>query len=833
MPMPPDSIRISPPVRPIVLVALAHMAGLIVGLELAPPSWPLKILIGVCLAAAAINAWRSRRIHGPRLAGGGILLVALAALGMWQGSDMVRADRQSLGAIEPWIHEPAVTIAGVVAEPPRIGPDWAEIVVEKAAIASRERPTPEPAGSLNIALRLSQAAAAELIARPEALPIQGQQVRAEGWLVPIDGPANPSTFDTRRYWISRGIGARMQIARIEQIEIGPRPAGWRGWIERPMSRLRTRIGGTLDRRLSPEPAKLARALVLGQAELISEDARDAFRLAGWAHLLAVSGQNAGIVLLLVIGLARLCFLPPRAAAWLGIAGVLFYMALTAFMPTVTRAGTMIAFLLAGYAFGRQATRPASIAMAAFVTLLYDPRNLMRLDWQISYVCTLSMILLAPPLYEMATTRKREDEPPPAARRLLNRYIILPVVVSSAIQLGLLPLQIAYFRQVNILIAISNIFGIFVASVATGFSMATATLGWIPWVGAALGSITNGLLVALGSMAGWFAGLPGTVLTLPVLAPVLVAAFYGLLLTGKWLRVGGADGRLDDAQRVSLMRHFGAASGLMIAALVWTPLITPEPTDTIDFYMLDVGQGDSLVLRAGGKTMVVDAGQKDRGRLTVEPFLRAMNIDRIDCLVATHADADHIGGMADLVDHFPVGRFIEGNDTSDSEVFAQLEKDIAARHVPTIYARAGDIIEGFGPAKIRLLGPVPGFTDNNGSVVIEIDHEQINLLLMGDLEQPGEQKLEAIGAIRDVEVLKVGHHGSRTATGAALLGKSKPELALISVGARNRFGHPSPEAIERLDHARSQILRTDRLGAVWLHSNGKRIDVYRYRKQSIN
>lgn len=827
--MPPDSIRISPPVRPIVLVALAHLAGLIVGIELAPPSWPMKILIPVCLAAAAINAWRSRRIHGPRLAGGGILLVALAALGMWQGSDLVVGDRNSLQAIDPWIHEPAVTITGVVAEPPRIGPDWAEIVVEKASISSRERPTPESAGPLNIALRLSQAAAANLIARPEALPIQGQQVRAEGWLVSIDGPANPSTFDTRRYWISRGIGARMRIARIEQVEIGPRPGGWRGRLERPMSWLRVRIGGTLDRLLSPEPAKLARALVLGQAELISENARDAFRLAGWAHLLAVSGQNAAIVLLLVIGLARCFFIPPRAAAWLSIAGVAFYMALTAFLPTVTRAGIMTVFLLAGYALGRQATSLASIAMAAFVTLVYDPRNLMRLDWQLSYVCVLSMILLAPPLYEMATARKREDEPPPLARLLLNRYIILPVVVSVAIQLGLLPMQIAYFRQVNILIAISNIFGIFIASLATGFSMATAALGWIPWIGAALGSITNGLLGALGSMADWFAGLPGMVLTLPVLTPVFVALFYGLLLTGKWLRADGADGRLDSPQRLSLVRHFGAASGIMAIALVWTPLITPEANGTVDLYMLNVGQGDSLVLRAGGKTMVIDAGQKERGRLIVEPFLRSMNIDRIDCLVATHADADHIGGMADLIDHFPIGRFIEGNDISDSEIFAQLEKKIAQRGVPKSPARAGDTISGFGPAKIRLLGPVAGFTDNNGSVVIEVDHDQINLLLMGDLEQPGEQILEAAGAIGDVEVLKVGHHGSKTATGAAFLEKSKPELALISVGARNRFGHPSPEVIERLDHARSHILRTDQLGAIWLRSDGKRIDVFRYRK----
>ncbi len=465
-------------------------------------------------------------------------------------------------------------------------------------------------------------------------------------------------------------------------------------------------------------------------------------------------------------------------------------------------------------------------MAAFVTLVYDPRNLMRLDWQLSYVCVLSMIVLAPPLYEMIIgaekpghpllqNRKREqqeacgghpsttwssqsaawgsawyDHPISFGRRFLNHFVILPVVVSTAIQHGLLPMQIAYFRQVNILIAISNIFGIFVASAATALAMATAALGWIPGVGAALGSVTNGLLVALGSMAGWFAGLPGTVLTLPALAPVFVALFYGLLLTGRWLRAGEtADGRLDAGQRASLLRHFAAASCLIVAAFVWTPLFTPGSGGAVDLYMLDVGQGDALVLCAGGKTLVVDAGQKGRGRLVVEPFLRSMHIDRIDCLVATHADADHIGGMTDLIDHFAVGRFIEGGDTSPSETYAEMERELARRRVPVTRARAGDAIAGFGPARIRLLGPLAGFTDNNGSVVIEVDHGQINMLLMGDLEQPAEERLEEAGAIGDVEVLKVGHHGSKTATGAALLAKRNPSWPSSASGARNRFGPP--------------------------------------------
>ncbi|MEN6624932.1 MAG: DNA internalization-related competence protein ComEC/Rec2 [Candidatus Sumerlaeia bacterium] len=816
----------APPSRPVVLVALSHLAGLAVGLELGPPLWPLFAVIVFCLAASSVNWWRSRRIDGPALARGRLLLLAFAAFGAWQGSGLSRNDAASLAAIEPWLHEPALTVTGVVAEPPRIGPDWAEIVVADVVLASREKPAARM--RLNIALRLNESAAAELAKNPGALPLPGRRVQAEGWLAPIAGAANPSTFDSPRYWLSRGIGARMNINRQAQVQVGPPPSGLRGRLEMPMKKLRLAIARTFDARLSPGASRLARALVLGQAELISDDARDAFRLAGWAHLLAVSGQNAGIVLLIVFALARLAFVPPRPAAWLAIAGIAFYMALTSFLPPVTRAGIMAIFILAGYAMGRVATGPASLAAAALFTLIFDPRSLTRLDWQLSYVCVLSMILLAPPIYEWATSRN-DSEPPTFMRLLFNRYVILPVVVSFAIQIGLLPLQVAYFRQLNVLIVFSNIFGILAASVATGLAMFLAALGWIPGLGAVLGYFTNHMLLLLGWLAGSFADVPGTVLTLPVLAPALAALFYGALLTGRWLMSGEADGgRLDQAQRRSLVRHVAAAVAILGFGLLWLPLLHSAPNDTLDLYMLDVGQGDCFVLRSAGRTMVIDAGPPDRGRLNIEPFLRTLNIDRIDCLVATHADADHVGGMAELVDHFKVGRFIQGNDVSDSECYATLVKEIARGRVPTVAARAGSAIDGFGRVKIRMLGPVPGFTDNNGSVVLLVELGRIQMLLMGDLEQAGEEKLLSAGAIPDVEVLKVGHHGSRSSTGEELLNDSRPELALVSVGANNRFGHPSAEVIDRLDDAGAQILRTDRLGAIWLHTDGNKIEVYRYK-----
>jgi competence protein ComEC len=233
----------------------------------------------------------------------------------------------------------------------------------------------------------------------------------------------------------------------------------------------------------------------------------------------------------------------------------------------------------------------------------------------------------------------------------------------------------------------------------------------------------------------------------------------------------------------------------------------------------------------GHILVVDGGpamgSSDRGRLTVGPFLKTLGVSSIDCLAVSHADADHIGGIPYLLQTFGVKMMLEGADTADTELYRKMRGLERTRHVPLAQAGQGGMLGGFDPVRVRLLGPTPGGRDNNASVVLLLDYHDVQILLTGDLEASGERQLIQAGLAQDIEVLKLGHHGSHSSTSEDFLNAVKPEAALISVGKNNRYGHPSPDVLARLQEHGIADYRTDQFGALWLRTDGHRIRIYRF------
>ncbi|OPZ08380.1 MAG: ComEC family competence protein [candidate division BRC1 bacterium ADurb.BinA292] len=829
------SIRAVEIPRPIVPVALAHLSGIVIGLALAaPPGWLAAVSV-ISLLISARRLWRARRIDGPELGTGWPLLVAVAALGGLQGGALERGDRAATATIAPLVGEKLVEVTGIVAEPPLERPYGVEILLESATLRPLRGGAPAPrsiGGAHRIALLVQGEAAARLSGRP--LPVPGARVKAWGDVLGTRADTRPGTFDSTAYWRGRAVVARLSVDRPGDLLLGETVRPWRSAVHRLLRRVQEGLARGFASRLPARHADLARALVLGEAHRLPPAEREAFGEVGLAHLLAVSGLHTGVVLGLLVVLARLSGLSPRRGALIAIGGLAVYMLLTGLRPPVVRASVMGFFILAGLALGRFTTALASIALACCVTLLIDPRSLLRLDWQLSYACALSIILLAPPLGELFGG-PADDDPLLGARRRgsrwrhrLRRWIVLPFAVTLAVQFGLAPIQLFYFHQFNPYAPLVNLPAIPLTGVALIGSLATGLVGPVPVLGAAAGWVGRIALDLLLQLNQAFAQWPGIRITmLPLPAPWL-ALYYALLLGGSGLLTG--EGRrllLTVRQRASLAGcMLGAA-----AVLAWAPGPPRASGEILDLFILDVGQGDAAVVRfPNGKLMVIDAGRQppaDQGRLVVAPFLRTLGADRIDCLVLTHADADHIGGAPYLLDHFPIEAILEGPDLSDSTTF----EDYRARREPlrdrVIRARWGASLKGFEPVAIHLLGPVPGLNDNDASVVLLIDFDDVEILLPGDLEQAGERAVIEAGLSRDVEVVKLGHHGSRTSTSEALLEAFQPELALISVGRNNRYGHPAPEVLARLREFGVATARTDRDGTLWLRTDGRRIQLWRY------
>lgn len=251
---------------------------------------------------------------------------------------------------------------------------------------------------------------------------------------------------------------------------------------------------------------------------------------------------------------------------------------------------------------------------------------------------------------------------------------------------------------------------------------------------------------------------------------------------------------------------------------------PEVSRTTDsenltVHFIDVGQGDSILLEYNGKTMLIDAGERDKGTV-VSSYLQDQSISSIDYVVATHPHSDHIGGMDKVLNSFQVGNVIDSGFPHTSKTYENMLTTIDEKDIPFEVAEKGEEIE-FDPAiEIEVLNPEPEYSDelNENSVVLKVSYGKISFLFMGDAGLETEEKLMATDSDIDSDILKVGHHASRSGSGEAFISAVSPEVSIIEVGEGNDYGHPHPEILKRLQEA-SSVYRTDFDGSITVTTDG--------------
>lgn len=816
--------------RPMVFVALTYLAGTITGRYLFAPSW---LLIGLALAVAALTGfllYRGRGDPTPRRSSGAVAILALVLLGWAASNRAIRLDDSAEAmarTFEPFAY---TRVEGTIAELPASGQGILTLVLTDAKLAS------PPAGDGNYPFPLKVLVKARLPAgdaagEAEREFLQGSRVAAWGRLKSPSAASSPAEFDKARYLKGRGVGAALSASSTDDIEPLPGGSRWAIALFGGIQRARAAMLRNLEANLTPGDASIAGAILLGERASLDDDLYEKFRRSGIVHIVCVSGLHMGLVLAVVLFLARLARLPPRAWAMAGFLALVGYSAITGFLPPVVRAAVMGAFLLGAWVLGRTTTVWAALAASAFVTLAFDPRNLIRPDWQLSYLCIASLALFSPVIYEFLPGRdeiSREAEDLNFVGRYFylpfKKFVWRPFSAILAIEAGMMPLQVSIFRYVSVVAFILNPIVIPITLVILLGAAVVAIFGWIAPVGDGAGFLLGLVISFFVRVVNFLGGVSWAAVNVPPLPPWMIFLYYAVLLIGPHIAPGeGALGLSTLRQR----RHMAMRLAVFVAAVVWLPAFAHAgPNGFLDLYVLNVGQGDSLVLRfPNGKIAVIDGGRHDygdQGQVTIAPFLKWLGAKRIDFLVATHADADHIGGLAYLIENFDVGVFIRGPDESNSASYHEMLKAIEDRGVRVEMVGAGEKIEGLGAVEAKVLNPWPGEDNNDASVVLLIDYGDVQMLLTGDIEAPAENAMIEHGVARDIEVLKVAHHGSKTSSTEAFLDAFTPEIALISVGRNNVYGHPSKSVIERFEERGMTIARTDQLGTLRLETDGHRL-----------
>ncbi|MFC4639031.1 DNA internalization-related competence protein ComEC/Rec2 [Deinococcus hohokamensis] len=713
--------------------------------------WPVLLALGV-MGGIGLGlgqpVWALALLTGAGLAlwDARPLLVGLTLLGAGLGAGALRTQMSQPDRLAPWTGA-LVTLSG------RWDGQFLTLRDPPARVALSPRPA-VPAGQLVVSGRL---------VRPEGRRTPGGFDQA-AWLRAQGGVFTPAPTRVLA-------GARVRRSTPE--------GGPRGWFRRGL------VAG-----LSPREGALMQAIELGDRSAIGRETfgdgleiQTAFARAGLAHLMALSGQNVALLTGMLLGVLGLLRLRPAVRYGLCAAFLPVYLfGLVGPSPSITRAVVMGLSVLLALALGRGKPDPLGvIALAAVACLLPFPLWLTDLGFGLSFLAVLA-------LTQSAALAARLPARWPQALRLA-------VAATLLAELGTLPLIASTFGQVPLVGLPANLLAGPVMALLVPLGFLAGPLG-------PLGSVVN---LAVHPLAAALLALVEHLGRAPVIswgqisAPGLTAWALSLFAAWLWLR-----GRIRPPAALG--------TWLACALLTWGSAgLTPAR----ELVFLDVGQGDATLLRLPHLTVLVDGGGSvgsdyDVGGRTVVPALRALGVHRLDVVVATHADTDHIEGLQSVLRALPVGELWIGHRKTGDPVLSGVLAVAAERGVPVREVRRGDQVHADGAA-LTVLWPSGerwSEEDNENSVALRLDSGGWRAALLGDLPS----SVEAVVGTGDLNLLKAAHHGSRYSTGAELLRQSTPADTVISVG-RNTYGHPHPDVLRRLQDSGVRVWRTDQSGTI--------------------
>ena len=584
----------------------------------------------------------------------------------------------------------------------------------------------------------------------------------------------------------RGRGVSTTVVADSVAHLPGRRSGLVGWIDG----LRVRAERALGAGIGSGEAALARGFVLGQDQAIEEEVVEDFRASGLAHLLAVSGQNILLLSILATPLLAALGLPlgVRLAVIVGL--IALYVPVTGAGPSIQRAGIMGVAAIAATAAARPVMRSWILALAAALTLAMNPVSLFDPGWQLSFAAVAGIMLFARPV-----TGAISGVLPGRGSRVAS-VLAEGVAVTAAASITTLPLVAFHFETLPLTTLGANLVAMPAVAPSMWLGMSAAALGQVNELLALPLNQVNAVLLAFIARVADLAGGEGATLQIPRPGPLWLLAGTGVAIAS--IRV------LIRFPRVLVVVLAGAVliPGLLLLGSGRRDLGAPPP-DGIRIEMLDVGQGDAFLIRShSGRSLLVDTGPPGGG---VGEAVASAGVDRLDGVLLTHLDLDHIGGLDDVLGRFEVGTvFFE---QLDGRVRSAIEGEGAAGR----RLSAGDILD-LDPGRLTVLSPspdIPASTDRNArSLVLMVEALGHRTLLTGDAESEAVQLRPG-----PLDVLKLAHHGSRDEGLEEFLAATAPLIGLISAGRDNRYGHPDPSTMTALGAAGVRAYRTDRDGTV--------------------
>ncbi|GJL68479.1 MAG: DNA internalization-related competence protein ComEC/Rec2 [Nitrospirales bacterium] len=804
---------------------MSYLTGLWLGPFLT--LFPLSLL-GALLSFGCILTWFEQQKRVNRQTGFILFALLVGGLGHAHWAFTAQVDSNLVVVVE----EQPIFFEGAIVAPVRQTPDGLILLVEATRLV-RQGEKQVAQGRIRLTWREPG----------EYSLVYGDHVAFMARVREPYGTMNPGGFHFGQYLKRQGIHAVATVQGPGAIRVqGTQARTTRELILGVVDHWRQRIHHAAVSSLTNPALGLFLGMVLGEQSYIESDVRDAFMASGTVHILSISGSHLGLLALLIFAGARWTFrhLPifwlerislrltaTRFAVLITLPAVSFYTLLAGAEMATVRSWIMIVVCCVGIWLGRERNLVTALAVAALLMVLPHPEAIQDISFQLSYlsVAAIALVVLVRKQKESNLSGLDAAFLPAQPTWLVGLWhkVVLAWLITLAVSLATLPLVAHDFHQIPWL-------GLF------------ANMVIVPLVGA--------LMIPLGLLSGMFV-LMGGGGTLPM-ASVNQWVFDWLAQVVLMVsHIPGATWYVASPSVSSMIVFWGMLAGvvalwhrhlfrwgcgtILLAILLWwgwSPRTGWDP-GTVRVTFLDVGQGDATLIELpDGQTVLIDGGPSyrrlDMGRAVIGPYLWNQGIRRLDHVIATHPQWDHVGGLPWVLDTFEVGQYWDNGVSRPERFFSRLHLAVKSAGLQEQILTAGTVIVSPGPCSLIVLSPFPsqraerygswsvssGKDLNNRSLVTRLECGKHSFLFTADVEQQSLDDLLHVSNGFSARIVKVPHHGAKSSLNFEWVNRLQAEAMVVSVGAHNRYGHPAPEVLDAYKKRGLPLYRTDRDGAVW-------------------
>ena len=622
----------------------------------------------------------------------------------------------------------------------------------------------------------------------------GDIVEAESRIrIPMP-PRNPGAADGRITNWSKGIKYSASPSELKIMQ------GKRGLIS-AIFNLRKQMENALKQSMDAESYGVLKGMLFGDVKEMDDDLVIAYRDTGISHILSVSGLHVVMIASVIIALTKKLKINKTINLLIFIVLLVLYCTMSGFSPPVIRSGFAVLLAQIALYIGEKSDVLTTLSLSAIITFFINPLMLFSLGFILSYISVLGIVGFSTKtqgLFNKVFLKNSESKFYSQKAKLLEL-----IGVSIDAQIGILPAQLYYFGTISLVATIANLLitPLITVAIALGFLSAIVGLFWLD----ACKVIAYFCSLALKGMtliAQLMAKVPFATITLGSINLIAVLILTVLIiLFSKWCK------------RNSWRKYL---SVLCVISLIANIIIFKYNNRGLKAVFLDVGQGDAAYVTDGKVNILIDAGNRqgniDYGKNVIAPFLIKQGVTNLDAVIITHPHADHVGGLLSICENVKVGSvIISGEESESDEQYKEFEKYAQSEKIKFIEVFQDDQMD-IGKMIFKMYGPKTSHKDaNDNSLLFNLIYEDKRIMFTGDAGFNEER--EILDKLEYTDILSVAHHGSKNSTSDEFLKKVNPSVAILSVGANNIYGHPTPVVVDKLKNNQTMIYRTDNDGAI--------------------